>query len=160
VKPQQYQGVQFAGSFPRVTAAAIRKTEKELVVVFPDDYRAFLRAVNGGVPTPGEFAMAEPGRPGERIVIDFCYGLSATRRANDLLHQQDVIRGRTDSLPEGLVTIGIDPGAAPYFISTTGKRVGAIYFFDPSGFLDPGKSPKLYVAASSFSDLLERLAAG
>jgi hypothetical protein len=156
----QYQGVQFDKSLPRATAAAIRKAEKQLGVVFPDDYRAFLRTINGGVPTPLEFAMAEPGRPGERICIDFFYGIGATRERNDLLYAQQQIIGSTDTLPEGFVTIGFDPGAAPYFISTTGKRVGAIYFYDPSGFLDPGKSPKLYVAASSFSDLLDRLAAG
>lgn len=158
--PRHYQGVDFTGSLRRVTAAAIRKVEKELGVAFPDDYRAFLLAVNGGVPTPHEFDMARPGRPGERICVDFFYGVAATRRRNDLLYEQQEIIGRTDTLPKGFVTIGFDPGAAPYCISTTGKKSGAIYFYDPDGFLDPGKSPKLYLAARNFSDLLERLAAG
>ena len=88
---QRYQGVEFADALPRVTVAAIRKAEKQLGVVFPDDYRAFLQAVNGGVPTPSEFAMAEPGRPGERICIDFFYGVGATREHKDLLHEQEQI---------------------------------------------------------------------
>src|SRR5262245_25753204 len=136
---RRYQGVDFAESLPRVTAAAIRKAEKQLGVAFPDDYRAFLRAINGGIPTPFEFAMAEPGRPGERICIDFFYGVAATREQNELVYEQQQIIERTDSLPEGFVTIAYDPGSAPYFISTTGKKSGAVYFFDPSGFLDPGK---------------------
>jgi hypothetical protein len=158
--PRHYQGVYFTRSFRRVSAATIRKVEQELGVVFPNDYRAFLLAINGGVPTPSQFQMAKPGRRGEQICIDFFYGVGATRRRLELLYQQKQIIGRTDTMPEGFVTIGFDPGAAPYFISTTGKRAGAIYFYDPSGFLDPGKSPKLYVAAKCFSDLLKRLAAG
>jgi hypothetical protein len=158
--PRDYQGVRFTRSLPRVTAPAVRKAQERLGVAFPDDYRAFLRAVNGGVPTPGEFAMAEPGRPGERICIDFFFGVGATRKQNDLLYEQAEIGHRVDSLPEGFVTIGFDPGSAPYFIGTTGTRSGAIYFYDPDGFLDPGRAPRLYVAADSFSDLLARLAAG
>ena len=155
----QYQGVQFTESLPRPTAAAIRKAEKQLKVVFPDDYRAFLLAVNGGIPAPSEFAMAEPGRPSERICIDFLYGLGTEREENDILYQQEEIIDRTDELPLGFVTIGFDPGAAPYFISTQGKTAGGIYFYDPSGFLDTRKKPKMYVAANSFEDLLSRLAA-
>jgi hypothetical protein len=157
---RQYQGVQFADSFSRVTPAAIRKLERQLDTELPDDYRAFLQEVNGGIPTPLEFEMAEPARPGERICIDFFYGIGRTRDRNDLAYQQLEIIERTDELPDGFVTIGIDPGAAPYFISTEGETAGVIYFYDPSGFLDPGKAPKLYVAARSFSDLLRRLAAG
>jgi len=156
---RNYQGVEFAESLPRVTAAAIRKVEKELGVVFPDDYRAFLRTINGGIPTPSEFALAEPGRPGERACIDFLYGIGADREERDLLYEQERIVERTDKLPDGFVTIAFDPGAAPYFIGTKGKKSGAIYFYDPSGFLDPGKSPKLYVAAKSFTDLLKRMCA-
>ncbi len=158
--PRPYQGVQFADSLSLVTAAMIRKTEKQLGVVFPDDYRAFLKAINGGIPSPSEFAMAKPGRPGERIVIDFLYGVGYDRERYDLLHEQEQIAERTDSLPDGFVTIGHDPGAAPYFIGTKGETAGAISFYDPDGFLDPKKESKLYVAARSFSDLLRRLAAG
>jgi hypothetical protein len=158
--PQQYRGVRFTRSLPRVAPAAIRATEAELGVAFPDDYRAFLRAVNGGVPTPGEFTMARPARPGERIVIDFLYGVRTTRRRHDLVREQRDIISRTDSLPTGFVVIGFDPGSAPYFLGTTGKRAGGVFFYDPDGFLDPGGSPKLYLAARSFADLLDRLAAG
>jgi hypothetical protein len=158
--PRTYQGVRFTRALPRVTAAAVRKAEEVLGVALPDDYRAFLRTVNGGIPTPGEFEMAEPERPGERICIDFFYGLRASRRENDLLYEQEELSDRVDCLPKGFVTIGFDPGSAPYFISTTGKRASAIYFFDPDGFLDSGRKPRLFVAADSFTDLLARLAAG
>lgn len=152
-----YQGVRFARSLPLVTAAAIREAEEQLGVSFPDDYRAFLEAVNGGVPAPSEFAMAVPG---QRACLDFLYGVGTPRGQRDLRFQQKRIVERTDSLPTGFVAIGFDPGAAPYFVGTAGTTAGAIYFFDPDGFLDPGRSPKLYTAAASFSDLLARLAAG
>jgi hypothetical protein len=158
--PRHYQGVSFTKSLRPVTAVAVGKAEGELGVAFPEDYRAFLLAVNGGVPTPHEFAMAKPGRPGERIGVDLFFGVAAKRRTNDLRYEQEQIIGRTDSLPKGFVVIGFDGGGAPYFIATTGKRAGGIYFFDPSGFLDPGGDPKLYLAASSFTDLLARMAAG
>ena len=158
--PRPYQGVTFAGSFPRATAAAVRRAENDLGVAFPDDYRAFLRAVNGGVPTPGEFAVAEPRRPGARLCVDVLYGVAAARGENDLAHEQRRIAGRVDALPDGFVAVGFDPGAAPYFLAATGPRAGAVYFYDPSGFLDPDGSPGLHVAAASFSDLLARLAAG
>jgi hypothetical protein len=138
----------------------VRAAEEELGVTFPDDYRAFLLAVNGGVPRPHEFKMAKPGRPGEQIGIDFLYGVAARRRNDDLRYEQEQIVGRTDSLPKGFVVIGYDGGGAPYFISTTGKKAGGVYFFDPDGFLDPGGSPRLYLAARNFTDLLERMAAG
>ncbi|MCE9561599.1 MAG: SMI1/KNR4 family protein [Planctomycetes bacterium] len=158
--PQHYHDVEFTKSFRRVTVTAIRKIETLLGVVLPDDYREFLRAVNGGIPTPGEFEMAKPSRPSERVCIDFFYGIGATRRQNDLLREQREVIERTDSLPKGFVTIGLDPGGAPYFISTTGKKSGAIYFYDPDGFLDPGGSPQSYLVARSFTDLLARLAVG
>jgi hypothetical protein len=159
--PQHHQGVRFTSSLGRATLAAIRKVEEELGVTFPDDYRAFLLAVNGGVPAPHQFKMAKSGRPGEEIGVDFFYGVAATRRrAHDLRREQEEIVSRTDSLPEGFITIGHDGGGAPYFISTTGKGAGGIYFFDPDGFLDPGGEPKLYLVARNFADLLARMAAG
>jgi hypothetical protein len=158
--PRLYQGVTFTRALRPTTAAAVRAVEEELGVAFPDDYRAFLLAVNGGVPKPHEFEMAKPGRPGERIGIDFLYGVAAKRREGDLRYEHEQIIGRTDSLPRGFVVIGYDGGAAPYFVGTTGKTAGGIYFFDPNGFLDPGGSPRLYLAAKNFTDLLERMAAG
>ena len=158
--PRRYQGVNFTGSLRLVTEAALREVESELGVALPADYRAFLLAVNGGTPAPHEFVMAKPGRPGEQIGIDFFYGVAAKRRTYDLLYEQEKIVGRTDSLPKGFVVIGYDGGGAPYFISTTGKKAGGVYFFDPDGFLDPGGAPKLYLAAENFTDLLERMAAG
>lgn len=157
--PRHHQGVKFTHSLRLVSAAVVRKVEEELGVAFPDDYRAFLLAVNGGVPSPHEFKMAKPGRPGEQIGIDLLYGVTAKRRANDLRYEQEDIIDRTDSLPKGFVVIGHDGGAAPYFISTTGKKAGAIYFYDPDGFLAPDGAPKLYLAAKSFTDLLARLLA-
>ena len=158
--PRLYQGVSFTHALRPTTPAAVYAVEEELGVTFPDEYRAFLLAVNGGVPKPHEFKMAKPGRPGEQIGIDFLYGVAAKQRENDLRYEQEQIVDRTDSLLRGFIVIGSDGGGAPYFISTTGKRTGGVYFFDPDGFLDPGGSPKLYLAAKNFTDLLERMAAG
>lgn len=158
--PRKYEGVTFTRSLRPVNSASVHTEERELAVVFSDDYRAFLLAVNGGVPTPSEFTLAEPGRPGERAGIDFLFGVAAKRQATDLRYEQEKLTRRVDSLPAGFVIIGHDGGGAPSFISTTGERAGGVYCFDPDGFLDLGGSPKLYLAARSFVDLLSRLADG
>lgn len=58
--------------------------------------RAFLLAVNGGIPTPLEFDMAEPGRPGERICVDIFYGIGRAREQLNLQHEQLEIIERPD----------------------------------------------------------------
>lgn len=156
----EYQGVRFTESLPRINETRLRKVERQFEARFPEEYRAFLLAVNGGIPSPLEFNMAEPGRPGERVCVDFFYGIGRTETPFDLAYQQLDILERTDTLPDGFVVIGHDPGSAPFFIGTEGDTAGVIYFYDPSGFLDPEGQPRLYVAARSFSDLLRRMAAG
>jgi len=157
---QQYHDVQFSKSLSLPTAAVLRKFERQLAATLPDDYRAFFQKVNGGIPTPSEFALADPGYPGGRACIDVFYGIGSAPGRLDLAYEQLKIIERTDELPDGFLVIGHDPGGAPYFVCTEGETAGMIYFYDPSGFLAPGELPRLYVAARSFTDLFHRLAAG
>ena len=152
---QVYQGVQFAESLTKVTAAVLRKTEKRLHVAFPEEYRDFLATVNSGIPTPSELVLAESA---EKVCLDFLYGISSSRESNDLDYEQQEILERTDGiLPEGFIVIGIDPGGGTYFISTKGDKLGSIYIYDPDGFLDAAKIPRLHLVAHSFSEMLEKI---
>ena len=152
----EFQGVRFTQSPPRATPAAIRKTEDRLGTAFPEDYRQFLESVNGGAPTPNELPLADSD---ERVCIDFLFGVRRKREANDLLYQQERIIERTGGvLPTGFVTIGIDPGAAPYFIGTQGLTAGKIYIYDADGFLDANRVPRLHLVANIFRELLAKLA--
>jgi hypothetical protein len=153
----QYHGVTFTGSPPRVTSADVRETEQRLHTVFPEDYRQFLETVNGGVPPPNEIPLLDSD---EKVCVDFLYGIRPIREDNDLLYEQQRIISRTGGvLPAGFVTIGFDPGNAPYFISTQSDTTGKVYLYDPDGFLDANKRPKVHAVAHSFRDLLARIAA-
>lgn len=155
---KHFHGVAFENSFPAVNTKAIERTEKLLKTSLPEEYKEFLQTVNGGVPSPSEFALAESD---QRACIDFFYGVGAKRERLDLAYQQQQMIGRTGGdMPEGFVAIGFDPGNAPYFISTKGEKAGAVFIFDPDGFLDPGRKPKLHLVTHRFLDMLDRLAVG
>lgn len=72
--------------------------------------------------------------------------------------EQRSILDRTDGdLPDGFIVIGIDPGGAPFFLSTRGKAVGSVYIFDTDGFLDKDRTRRLHLVATSFTDLINRI---
>ncbi len=149
-----YHGVKFTHSLRKITPTAIQATEKRLSIRFPGDYREFLETVNGGIPKPSAIRLEKIN---QSICIDFLYGIGKQRKTYDIEYEQKKIIDRSDSLQVGLVTIGYDPGGAPYFIQTIGDDAGRIYFYDPQGFFDIKGEPGLYLVANSFLEMIAEM---
>lgn len=153
-----WQAIRLDESFSRIDESALRAVEQRLQVSLPADYRDFLLQVNGGIPSVSEF---DTSLGNVRACIDCLYGVSARREKRDLESEQQQMQDRTGgSIPDGFITIGFDPGSAPFFIGTKGESRGKIYLYDQDGFMDANRQPKLHLVASSFTDLMERLRKG
>lgn len=105
----------------RIAADAIEKFEGWLGYRLPEDYRDFLIATNGGLPS--EAAVV----PGCGLLVDQpLFGLAAADRMQDLAYANLWLRDRftTDFLAVGYVQGGL------LVLQTRGDRAGSVWFWD------------------------------
>jgi hypothetical protein len=96
-----------------LTEGQLVQAERTLGVVFPADYRAFMREHNGGRPEPDGFAIA--WRPGQKAaaagassMVSWFFSIHDGPHENLLRMNQVTFSGR---LPQGTIAIGRDPGS-------------------------------------------------
>jgi hypothetical protein len=150
-----WNGVEFTSTGPKIRKAKLRQNEAKLGIDFPADYAEFLLAVNGGVPPKVDIPLCSSD---QQVSVDLLFSVSEKPIRASLLAEQKSILDRTDGdLPDGFLVIGMDPGAAPFFLSTRGETVGNVYLFDPDGFLDKDRVRRLHQVSTSFTDLIDRI---
>jgi cell wall assembly regulator SMI1 len=143
---------------PPITEQDVLRLEQELGASFPEDYRAFLLAHNGGYPEPGDFDIPGESVPESGSTVDWFLTLEAGAH-NDLRHELDVYRGR---VPPSLLPIAFDPGGNLICLGLSGEHRGVVYFWDHELEAEEDEEAdfrNVYFVADSFSRFLDSLTA-
>jgi hypothetical protein len=123
----------------------------------PPDYRRFLLNHNGGRPRPGCVNFRYRNRE-TACCVHYFYGLHDGAAWAQLERAAEICAGR---MPDGFLPIGPDPGGNQFVLTTSGPDAGAIFFWEHEYEADEGEPPStenLWRLASSFDELLERMA--
>lgn len=157
-----------------LSEAAVKAFEKELGVELPADYRAFLKACNGGY-LAGRFWYRPPdekepgwrdGPYGTEAGLDHVYGLRDDEAHFDLRSTMEAYDFASDQprMPREVIPIADDPFGNGICLVIKGPRRGEIVFWDHEDEPDPDEWDGSLEAAEnvsrvcgSFSALIERL---
>lgn len=126
--------------------------EKETGVFFPEDYKSFLKAYNGGQPIPSAFSFLSKQEDGS--AIDWFLSLGKDRYSN-LREYYERYKVR---LPEEMIPIAHDAGGNLVLIGVNEKQ--GIYFWDHEFEAEEGEVPDMsnvYTISQSFTDFLNNL---
>jgi hypothetical protein len=113
----------FSDGFRPAASTSIDAVEKRLGVIFPEDYRCFLLETIGGIPDPNCFTVPDRGD----ALVGILYGVRLDRTAGDLEYEQHEV-SCNNSLPEGMIAIGHDPGGNLLLMQTGASTGGHILF--------------------------------
>jgi hypothetical protein len=128
---------------PPLSLERIAEVEAELGVVLPDEYRAFLRELNGGSPVPD--TVAAEGAPEMPTDVQVLFGIGRDIATSNLQwYPQEV----PDAVPDGCLPIGCDSFGNLFCL----KRDGSIVYVE----LDRNNGG-IYFVAASFGDFLRKL---
>ena len=140
---------------PPIDQGRLAAVESEIGIEFPESYKRFLLAHNGGRPNPAYFTVAE----NNEIVwmrIHFFFGIDDEIDGCDLLWNIRTTRGR---LPRSVVPIADDEGGNLFCLDLRPQGGGRIIFWDHElEFAGPDLAMKLEVA-NSFDEWLHQLTA-
>jgi hypothetical protein len=137
---------------------------RELGVTFPDDYREFMLAYNGGEPEPPYFVLRRDAER-EREWVDFLCSITSSRIDSLSLRGQNEMVARWAAegtpVPEGCIAIGSAPDGT-ILLFTKGRRKGQVWlkvWDDVPGIAGVPDDPEagLYCLATSFRGFLESL---
>ena len=107
---------------PVLTDERLRSAERKLGLDFPESYRRFLLAHNGGRPEPETFSLPD----GSTDLVDWFLGIHNGEEDN-LLRYADAYKGR---VPDDLLPIAHDPGGNLICLGIAPPRFGQIFFWD------------------------------
>ncbi len=146
-KPRKWQAA---------SAADIKKLEKEIGTTLPDEYRRFLKTINGGELNPGFVEI--PGVPRiANVSVDVFYGLYPDQHNRYSLWWS--IQSHSSVLPANHLPIA--SGADVFTLSLTKKR-GCIFFWDHESSLIDDEERFMesagHLLAHSFDEFLTRIA--
>jgi len=137
--------IEMDSTFGSASDIQIASFEKKNVLKLPDDYRAFLRACNGGRPLSREFAV-----PGWDIfAVKLFFGLN-TGNQYDLQEWVDALR---DESRHNWIPVAVDSGGWCVFLGIGGPAQGRMFFIDTK---DEDAQP--LKIADSFAEFTGRLA--
>ena len=145
-----------------VSERGILAVEKKYRFRLPEGYRAFLLETNGGEPRPRGFRRKGSKKYSE--VCDYFFGIRNGRDYADLEQQLDWYKDKDEPrIPDRLVPIAGDPFGNLICISTAGKDVGKVFFWDHEAELGQkrvkGKGVNdaaIWLIADSFDGFLEQ----
>lgn len=141
-------------SRPPITEADIQAVEQQLNVRFPDDYRRFLLAHNGGRPEPDVFDIFDDDLAFQSSMVNWFYCIDPTDYNYDILKNAEVFKGR---MPPEFIPIGEDPGGNQICLVVSGDDRGMIFFWDHESEMDEDEPPtydNLFFIADNIDDLL------
>ncbi len=148
-------------SRPPITDADIQAVEQQLNIQFPDDYRRFLLAHNGGRPEPSVFDIIEGESAFTDSMVDWFYCIDPGDYHFHIVKKAKVFK---DRMPPEFIPIGCDPGGNQICLVVAGEDKGMIFFWDHEQEMDEGEPPtydNLFFIADSIDDLLNnRLSEG
>ena len=153
-----------ANRYGPLTEERLQKLEAKLKGRLPDDYRAFLLRHNGGRPTLSRFTFEADGEAQESVLEWFFAVHDHSYEEPDDWDQdsgelppyfaqplQDVWADfRSEKPKSGVLPIGRDPGGNLVGLGYTGKRAGAVWWYDH-------ETESFVRLAGSFSEFLSGL---
>ena len=141
----------------KATEQQIKALEKRIGATLPEEYRNFLKTVNGGTPNP--YCVQIPGIPYiENVAVGWLYRLQPSKPDYDeLVHKYEQTR---EFIPDGHLPVANE---SDYFtISLKPKSYGAVFFWDHESdqMDDEGVffESAGYLLAGSFDEFLTRIA--
>ena len=138
---------------PKVSETAIATLEASLGSPLPSEYREFLIASNGGVPTPDTIDI--PGFPESPTDVQVLFGVGRSVESSCLEWNLRTLAERLD--PE-LMPIACDSGGNVFCLSLRSPNNGAVLYCDLQAvFADYGSKPQYYAVAPSFESFLRKL---
>jgi hypothetical protein len=139
---------------PEITEAEIQRTQHELRLIFPVDYRRFLLDFNGGKPVPNFLLIPDLN---EKVIIDSFYGIG--RPYSDLSKSTAELRYSLD-MPEKFIPIAFDPGGNSLIMESGNVEGAEVYYWDSARhFALSTDEENAFLVAHSFADLLTKFEA-
>lgn len=142
-----------------LSVSQLDEVELRLSFRFPEEYRQFLLAHNGGKPQPGVFHFTNDRGTRSDSCVDWFLAIYDGEYDNFEtyfnMYKVDQVR-----LPAELIPIAHDPGGNLVCISVDGPRCGAIYFWDHEKEAGNGDTPtysNVYIVSQSFNQFLDSL---
>jgi hypothetical protein len=135
----------------KIDALAIENVEREFSRRLPDDYKQFLLEFNGGKPETNEFDVPAT-KTGSGV--NFVYGILATGRDGDLVHEQRLLK---DRLPSGVIAIADAEGGNRVCLSLRNEDFGTVFFWDHELESEEDKAAGLAQVAVSFDGFFAQL---
>jgi hypothetical protein len=129
--------------------------EKQMEVEFPESYRQFLLAFNGGRPNPAYFTVVEDGEV-VWMRIHFFFGVDDAEEGCDLLWHYRTLKGR---LPRDVVSIASDEGGNLFCLDLRKRGHARVLFWDHELERAGPRAALKIVIAESFEDWLAQLTA-
>jgi len=138
-----------------IDRSRLKPVEREMGVEFPESYRRFLLAYNGGRPTPAYFTVVEDGKS-VWMRIHFFFGVDDPIESCDLLWNYETFRGR---LPHRVIAIANDECGNLFCLDLRPEGGGKVLFWDHELEGASAKRALKAVVAISFADWLNQLTA-
>ncbi|MES2354414.1 MAG: SMI1/KNR4 family protein [Pseudomonadota bacterium] len=137
----------------QLVEADIRKLERKLGLVLPEDYKVFLLKNNGGRPIPKFFPIEGFENNPQGQIQDF-FGLDDPIESCRLEWNYKTFAER---LPQHLFPIACEDGGSLICLSLSGSDKGAVYYWDLYGETQPPSYDNVYPIAETFKEFLDSL---
>jgi SMI1-KNR4 cell-wall len=145
--------VKLVGSYKQLTIAEIESFEALNKIRFPESYKEFLLANNGGRPTPNNI-LDVPGWRYKSTVISYFFGID-TGDTYDLLKN---INSYRDRIPQDFTPIADDVAGNILCLGVEGAQEGKIFFWDHENEMDENDNyTNMYYVANDIFELLNKL---
>lgn len=133
----------------------LNAVEKQMGVEFPEGYRRFLLAYNGGQPNPADFTAVEAGETVWMRIHCF-HGVDDDVEGCDLLWNFRILKGR---LPDNVISIASDEVGNDFCLDLRQQGRGRVLFWNHE-LEAAGPDVALQVCvANSFEEWLDQLTA-
>lgn len=133
----------------------LNAVENEIGVEFPESYRSFLLAHNGGRPIPAYFTVVENGEP-VWMRIHFFFGVDDDMEGCDLLWNFRTFR---DRLPRSVISIASDEVGNLFCLDLRRQGRGGVLFWDHELEAAGYEVALKTVVANTFEEWLDKLTA-
>jgi len=144
--------VSFANSnTPEIKEADVQRSEGDLGLIFPLDYRRFLLNFNGGNPVPNYLLIPDLN---EKVVVECFLGIG--RPHFDLIKWTAEVRHSLD-LPDEFIPIAFDPGGNNLIMKSADYGSPEIYYWDSGRHFNLSTDDEnAFFVADSFTELLTK----
>ena len=144
-----------SNAFGQLDPKRLEAFEARIGSRFPEDFREFLLAHNGGCPSPDNFVF--PGVTEPFTCLHHTYGL---HDGPSYYRMDTAFENLREFLPIALVALADDPGGNEFCIGLSGEHRGRVYFWDHERAIEEeGHSyfGNITLLADSFAEFLQRL---